>query len=187
MMEKETVRQKKDLLQQARQRKEDADEKKWQKVLGIMGLKPHHGPCTSPADGDNTQQMELWKRPWELIIFSKAGACKDFTLSKGHWFIIDTGQQAAAVFRGTGNRPSATAASWPWRSPSQAPSAKTGYISQNQTANKEDVPDFDADRMFHFQFTRHGEIVADYYEDTFHIGEVLEVKNEQEAEVSFMK
>ena len=58
-----------------------------------------------------------------------------------------------------------------------------------QTAGEDCIhqPDLDDPEQLDFKFQKVGQTVAVYYDTNFHVGSVINITNEQEAEVSFMQ
>lgn len=194
-MEKEVVRQKKELLRQARQKKAEAEEKKRQQILGVMDdLKPHHGPCGAPSDVDRLLQTYTTDKALKKALRAEIQFQK-IVLNKISPHLRVTGTSLTLVNRllqffggqEIGRLPPllpqdpGPPAKRPRRELPEPPS-DSDPDSESDDDDDGDSPDFEKN----FKFTRQGEMVAVYYEDAFHIGEVTEFSADK-ANAMFME
>ncbi|KAL8580962.1 hypothetical protein ACOMHN_017529 [Nucella lapillus] len=208
-LEKDAVRRRRDLLLENQWKKQAAEERERQRVLSIVeDLQPHQGPCSSPADINRLLEQYSTKSGLKkalraevlfqkLVLFKKSPLLKVtgtaltlvnrlLELFEGPTLTTLPPLRAHPLHRGLPARKRPRRAVHTDESDSDAETDQEEELQAASDATEGWTAELDY-MQFSFKFQQLGEIVAVYYEDDFFIGEVANIHNEEEAEISFME
>ena len=199
-MEKDTVKRRCDLLQEVQLQKQATEERRQQQKLAVMAdLRPHQGPCTSPAD--IMQMLEVYTTSKHLkkalraeILFQKLMLNKKSPLLTVTGTNVKLTNQLLQFFGGE------ILERLPPLQPSEQGASvnKRPHLEQCASDSESDSSELTTDsaedeeapfnfQQFQYSFTQVGEIVAVYYVEDFYIGEVTSVLNDSEGIINFME
>ncbi|KAL8599847.1 hypothetical protein ACOMHN_038420 [Nucella lapillus] len=193
-MQRDAVRKRRDQLLENRRKKQAAEEKERQRVIAVMeDLRPHQGPCSSPADIDRLIQQyttngRLKKALRAEILFQKLVLLKKSPLLKVTGSALSVVNRLLELFGGPALqrlpplRPHPQQRDIPANKRPRRPvhgddsfsDAETdleeGVNAASDASDAEEGQAVELDyRQFSFKFQQVGELVAVYYEDDFFI------------------
>lgn len=201
-MQKDAVIARKELLQEAQQKKVAAEAKREQDIRDVLNdLKPHNGPCSNTDDIHKllrhySKDKDLKKALRAEILFQK------LVLGKSSPHLRVTGKSLVLANRLLTFVGGVELA----RLPPHAPLAKRIRLDTDSgSSDTEDSEDMDTeesesedigetetdprqgDQLEHFSFSCEGELVAVYYENGFFVGQVTKVNDQDNGEINFLE
>ena len=198
-MEKDTVRAKQSLLQEAKDAKEACEEKKrLHKIKILENLKAHHGPCSTSDDVLKMLQTYSTRKDLTRAMKAEIGFQKSIMEHKSPLLRV-TGSPLTLANRLLEFFGGETLSELP-SDPSKQRPEKRRRVEEESATSESDGDDGDGDpdpapeqqeqdynfAQLNFKFKETGQIVAVYYDQGLDVGRVTDIVTEDEAWVTFL-